>query len=252
MFITLPDATLYSTAFGTNGRSLLALGGWIGSWELWAEPFSILSQSWQTISYDHRGSGATLAPVTSITFDQLVQDVFTVLDIYGVEQCVLAAESAGAAIAITAVLQHPHRFSGLIIIDGLYYRPAPMATDSFLQNLQTNYSLTLDWFAQACAPRPEDAAVRYWGRKILDRASQESALALYQIMESLDLREQLRKLTLPTLVIHGRQDTILPVQNSQNLAALLPNARLIIIEGASHVPTLTHPQEVAQAIMDFF
>lgn len=36
MFITLSDTIFYSTAFGTNGRSLLALGGWIGSWEVWA------------------------------------------------------------------------------------------------------------------------------------------------------------------------------------------------------------------------
>lgn len=252
MFITVDEAKIYTTAFGPKGRTILGLGGWIGSWELWAEPFSILSQNWHTISYDHRGTGATTAPVESITLDRLVQDVFAVLDAYDVEQCILAAESAGAAVAITAVLQHPHRFSGLVIIDGLYYRPTPSAQDPFFKGLQTSYSQALDTFAQACVPEEANAHIRRWGRQILHRASQESALALYRAMDFVDLREQVKQIVVPVLIIHGSADTILPIQTAYQLAELLPIAQLTIINGANHIPTMTHPQQVAQAITDSF
>ena len=76
MFLTLDDARLFTTAFGPpTAPVLLGIGGWIGSWELWAGPFSLLSADWYTIAYDHRGAGATLAPTESITFERLVDDV---------------------------------------------------------------------------------------------------------------------------------------------------------------------------------
>ena len=58
MFISRPDAQLHTVAFGAASHTLLALGGWIGSWELWTECFTLLSPYWRTIAYDHRGSGA--------------------------------------------------------------------------------------------------------------------------------------------------------------------------------------------------
>nr|MCU0898845.1 alpha/beta fold hydrolase [Burkholderiales bacterium] len=106
MFIDVGDAKLYATAFGPRtAPAIVAIGGWIGSWELWAEPFSILSERWRTVAYDHRGSGATVAPVESITFANLVTDLFAVLDAHGIETCTLAAESAGAQTALGAALR---------------------------------------------------------------------------------------------------------------------------------------------------
>ena len=79
MFITIGNTKIYSASFGSTALPvIMGIGGWIGSWELWAEPFSILSQNWHTISYDHRGAGASIAPIETITFDWLVDDVFAV------------------------------------------------------------------------------------------------------------------------------------------------------------------------------
>jgi pimeloyl-ACP methyl ester carboxylesterase len=63
MFLTLPDATLFTISFGLKtAPPILALSGWIGSWEDWADTLSLLSERWRAISFDHRGSGATIAP----------------------------------------------------------------------------------------------------------------------------------------------------------------------------------------------
>src|SRR5262245_212288 len=102
VFITHNDAEFYTVSFGDSARTIVAIGGWTGSWELWTLPFSYLNTTWRTIGYDHRGAGATTAPVESITVDTMVEDVFAILDAYDVDQCVLAAESSGAAIAILA------------------------------------------------------------------------------------------------------------------------------------------------------
>src|SRR5688500_20347369 len=110
MFVTVGNAKIYATSFGsTTSPVILGIGGWIGSWELWAEPFSILSQNWHTIAYDHRGAGATIAPVESITFERLGDDIFAVLDAYTVEDCVLAAACAGPRAAGGVALRHAAR-----------------------------------------------------------------------------------------------------------------------------------------------
>ncbi len=253
MFINVGDAKLYTTAFGsTTSPVIVAIGGWIGSWELWAEPFSILSQSWRTVAYDHRGTGATIAPVESITFNRLVDDVFAVLDAYNVENCVLAAESAGALIALGAALKHPKRITGLVIVDGLYFREPSSEKDLFLLGLQNAYSATLDRFIETCVPEPNSDHIKQWGRQILDRASQEAAIALYLSAGEIDLRNELNHISQPTLILHGEADGIVPVEAAHRLAEILPHATLSVLPGAGHVPTMTRPYEVTREIMNFF
>ena len=253
MFITVGDTKIYATAFGpTTAPVIVGIGGWIGSWELWVEPFSILSQKWRTIAYDHRGAGATVAPVESITHDRLVDDVLAVLDAYEVESCVLAAESAGALTAYGAALKYPKRITGLVIVDGIVFRATPPEKDFFLMGLREAYPAVLDRFVETCVPEPGSDHIKRWGRQIIDRASQAAALALYLSAGEVDLREELRHVFQSTLILHGEADGIVPVSEARRLAEILPNAKLSVLPGAGHVPTLTRPLEVAQEIMNFF
>jgi non-heme chloroperoxidase len=253
MFISVEDARIFATAFGApTAPCILGIGGWIGNWELWADPFSILSCAWHTVAYDHRGAGATQVPIESITFERLVDDVFAVLDAYGVERCILAAESAGALTALGAALIHPERIAGLVIVDGLYFSEPIAADDPFLNGLIAHYPQTLDRFVETCVPEPDSDHLKRWGRQILDRASQDAAIALYRVAGSIDLRADLPRITQPTLILHGELDALVPVAAARELADTLPNAKLIVLPGAGHVPTVTRSQEVAHAINDYF
>lgn len=253
MFIPVGDARIFTTAFGREGSPVIVgIGGWIGSWELWVEPFSILSQDWCTIAYDHRGSGATVAPLETITFEHLVHDLVTVLDAYQVERCILAAESAGALTALGAALEHPERIAGLAIVGGRDARSTHRETDPFYAALKADYSRTLDGFLAACLPEPGTDHIRRWGRQILDRASPQAALALYRMAVPDDLAHKLGRIQQPSLILHGSADVIAPLEGARWMAQTLPNAKLVVVEGAGHVPTVTRAGEVAKAIADFF
>jgi pimeloyl-ACP methyl ester carboxylesterase len=253
MFIPVGDARIYATSFGpTTAPVIVGIGGWIGSWELWVEPFSILSRTWRTIAYDHRGTGATVAATDSITHQQLVDDVFCVLDAYEVERCVLAAESAGAFTALGAALADSQRIIGLVLVDGLCYRAPSPETDAFLAGLREDYEQTLDRFVQLCVPEPDSDENKRWGRQIIGRASQDSAIALYQMPSTTDLRNDLPRITQPTLVLHGEADAIVTTNQARILAKALPHSKLVILPGAGHVPTATRPIQVAHEISSFF
>jgi pimeloyl-ACP methyl ester carboxylesterase len=250
MFISHNSAQLYTVEFGGGPRTIVAQGGWTGSWELWAGPFQSLSRTWRTIAYDHRGTGATIASVDSITMENMVGDLFAVMDGMAIESCVLAAESAGGMVAVNAVLQQPQRFEGLVLVDTLLHKEDDGSDAAFIQGLETNFNQTIAAFANACVPEIEadSAAIRSWGMKILGRATPESAVKLLQCAYGIDLRPQLAQISVPTLILHGDQDVIVPLSDAEYAAAQIPNSRFHILKGAGHVPTMTCPGEVAQLI----
>ncbi len=248
MFIPIGDAQLHVQSFGPGPQTLLAFGGWAGSWELWAGVFGPLSRTWRTIAYDHRGSGATIAPLASITTEQMTADVFALMDALQIDRCVLAAESAGATIALLAALARPERFSGLVLVDGLLHHPADNANSPFAHALRTDFEAAIAAFAAQCVPDPDAAAIRHWGRHILRRSGPAAAVRLLECMSGIDLRPRAAEVALPTLLIHSEDDALVAVDESRRLAERMPNATLHIFTGGSHVPTMTRPEEVAGII----
>jgi pimeloyl-ACP methyl ester carboxylesterase len=252
MFIEVPGARLFAARSGpVHGTAILAIGGWIGSSELWLEPLAELSDSYVTISYDHRGSGLSVCDAGSITFDNLVSDALAVLKAYGITRCVLAAESAGAQTALAVAARYPAQVSQLIIVDGMYSRGVAVENDPFLQGLRSAYAATIERFVQLCIPEPDAEHIKAWGRKILARADASAAIALRIVGSSTDVTADLKRVTQPALVLHGDLDKVVPLESGRALAAALPDAELQVLEGSGHVPTLTQPTKVASAIRAF-
>lgn len=249
-YVQAEDAQLWTVAFGPgDGPALVAVGGWIGSWELWAGPFGELSARWRVVSFDHRGTGATISSAASISHERLVDDIFVVLDAHGIDRCVLAGESAGAGVVISAAARHPERVAGLVLVDGSIPTGRRQEDDPFPLSLRSDFAGTIDRFVDACLPGPDADALRHWGRLILSRSTPEHAIALY--CAAVDPRDDLAHVRAPALVIHCEGDRIAPIEDGRALAAGLPNATLRVLTGSEHVPTLTRPGEIAALIEEW-
>ena len=246
MFLDRPDARLRTLSFGQGAQTLLAVGGWIGSAEVWHDVFGQLP-NWRCVSYEHRGTGAS-SHISPITVEAMVEDVFAVMDAQQIHRCVLAAESSGAAIALEALLRHPERFSGLVICDGSWKRPLPGQYDDFIARLRKDFDGELQNFANACVPEIGREGVRRWGYQVLRRASLQSAIELLECRSALTVQDHLSEIHVPALIIHGQEDVISPPANAEELARALPDAELHLMPGLGHVPILTAPDEVAQLI----
>ena len=252
MFLKSHDADLFVSSFGSGTRTIVAHGGWVGSGELWQQPFEELSRSWRTVSYDHRGTGASTNRAQTISFELLVNDLFHVLDTLQITSCVLAGESSGAFVVLEAALRQPHRFSGLVLVDGRYQGGKSAGASRFIDGCKTNFPATMEAFVNACIPEEDCAAERRWGKQIVMRSDGPSAVQLMECLEPVQLEHRIDQIQLPTLLIHGSRDVITPVTSSQKLADTLPNSKLVVIEGAGHVPTVTRPSAVVRAINKFF
>ncbi len=107
-------------------------------------------------------------------------------------------------------------------------------------------------FVDACTPEPDCAAERAWGKRIVMRSNAEHAVQLMECVEHLQLEDRLHEIRIPTLLVHGTRDVITPIGNSHAIAAAISGASIVTIEGAGHVPTLTRPLAVAEAIERHF
>ncbi len=251
MFLPLDDADLFVTDFGNGPRTLVAHGGWVGSGELWQLAFGPLSNRWRTVTYDHRGTGATRHQTPVISFERLVQDLFDVLDALDIHECVLAGESSGTMVVLEAALRQPERFSGLVLVDGRFSSRISPGGRAFLEGCKTDFPATMKAFIDACLSEDDCEPERRWGLQIVMRSSGPEAVQLMECLQDVDLEPRLASIRQPTLLIHGRLDRITRLANSEAMANAISDSRLIVIEDAGHVPIITRPQVVAGAIDEF-
>lgn len=248
MFVPGEGFLLNAVAFGDPSNPVfLAHGGWVGSWELWQEPFQLMQHDWRCISYDHRGAGVTTASPALVTPQGLVDDVFRVMDFFDIDTCVLAGESLGAITAMSAALQRPDRIHGLVIVDGVTSAgaspPHPM-----IAGCRTDYGATVQRFVDACVPEPDSEHLRRWGRQILLRADPEAAARMFESYDEHPVTPQAALIEQPTLILHGERDVIVPPAVAHALVDVIAHAELVLIPQAGHVPTITRPQAVVEAI----
>jgi len=248
MFLDVRGVRLNVVSFGSGTRTFVATGGWTGSWELWQQPFEVLTAiGWRCVSYDHRGSGESPVEPQQITVDTLVDDIVGVMDALRIETCVLGGESMGGAIAQLAVSRYPDRFTGLVLVDatGMEWSEGRAR---FAASARADYPTHVHGFVDTCIPEPDSDHVRRWGRHILMRAEPDQAARLTEAWGDRPIEFDAARIAVPTLIIHGADDKIAPIDYSRRLSEQIPDAELIVLDGAGHVPTLTRPHVVAEAI----
>lgn len=237
-----------------RGTPLLLHDGWVASWDLWLPLIELLQHEWRCVAFDHRGAGASTFPASAITPDALVDDVFRVLDAAGIDRCVIAGESMGCLVVEQAVLRDPSRFLGLVLVGGPVRgalnpeRHAEM--EATAARIRGDWPAYVDAFVSACLPEPDAGPLHRWGVGTLLPAGPEAGVAMFA--SHLDVSPPLEQIAVPTLVLHGSADAIVPVANGEAAAARIPDAELVVLEGVGHVPPLTRPHEVAEAITDWW
>ena len=173
---------------------------------------------------------------------------------------VLVGHSAGATIALLASLERPEIVSKLVLIaasprylDAEGYRGG--FTDA---DLQQTYSAVLssftEWvegFTPAAMNTPERPELARHFAEALRRIPPQRALTvLCSILQS-DYRAEVAKVTVPTLLIHGREDVFVPDEVARYLQERIAGSRLVTVNARGHFPHLVVPEEVVAAIRGF-
>jgi pimeloyl-ACP methyl ester carboxylesterase len=263
---------LCTEPFGDPGDPpVLLVMGVGGSMLWWEEGFCrLLAEGGGfVIRYDHRDTGRSVTYEPGrpeYTGADLTADAVGVLDAYGIPAAHVVGVSAGGAFAQLLALGYPDRVLSLVLIST---SPAT-AGDRGLPSATERYqgfvaSATVDWsdessvieylvdYARVLAgdARPfDEAATRELVRRDVERAHNIAASENHGLAAEGEMpREPLSSIAVPTLVIHGTDDPMFPLEHGEALAREIPDARLLTLEGAGHGVERADWEPIARAIL---
>jgi len=236
-----------------RGPPLLRTAHWLSHVEhdarspVWTHWLEELSRDHAYIRYDQRGCGLSDRSPPSMSFESWIDDLEAVVAAQGLKKFQLFGMSQGGAIAIAYAARHPEKVSHLVLF-GAYARGALRRniTEQQREEAETLVKLIrLGWgrdnpaFRQVFTSQfiPDGTREQHQWFNDLERisASPENAAAIVETLYQLDVSPEAASLRVPTLVMHSRNDARVPFEEGRQLAALIPSARFVPLEGRNHV-----------------
>lgn len=249
-------------AHGSTGEGprLVVLLGWVSSLDLIAsgrDPrSSLLERLTDEVTltlFDRAGTGLSPGPVDDYGFDASVEELAEVVRAVGPPVALLAMSAAGP-IAVALAARKPEWVSSLVLSGTFANGPATF-TDKSLQEMfveiaRTHWGLGSKMLADLYRPGASDEAAWHLARVFRDSASPEVAAGYLAAMYDYDVSGAMSTAVAPTLLFHYRSDRLIPFRGSQDLAAGLPHARLVPLDGRFHLPDAADLDLVQEAVAE--
>lgn len=255
-FVENKGARIYWDEQGSGEPLLLIMGLSYPSY-MWHRGRPILAKRFRTIALDNRGVGQSDAPPGVYSMALMASDAAAVLDAAGNESVHVFGVSMGGMIAQEFALQYPHRVRSLIL--GCTAAGGPHAVQAEPEALQAllRRDVAPEESKEAIIPFIYDAATPR------ERIDEDMAIRMKWYPTAQGYRGQLQgifgweaysriaQITVPTLVIHGQNDRLVPPANSRLIAEKMPGAKVVLIPNASHIFETDQPAAAHQAILEF-
>jgi non-heme chloroperoxidase len=261
---TWDNVALFYRDWG-QGKPLLFLSGWTLSSEAWAYQMRPLCQrGFRCIAYDRRSHGRSSDPGRGFDYDTLANDLAAVMEALSLTDVTLIAHSFASGEAVRYLSRYgSERISRLLLL-------APAAIPFILKTgdnpigidravltevrvrMLRDFPGWCDEGAQAYFVPGTSPRIINWTIQIMTQTSLLAAAELNRIQMTTDFRPELPGIDIPTLVVHGDRDASAPLDlTGRPAAALIPNARLEVYEGAPHGLYFTHQDRLNAEIARF-
>ncbi|WP_327015506.1 alpha/beta hydrolase [Cryobacterium sp. GrIS_2_6] len=263
------DTNLHVDDTGGPGRPVVLIHGWPLSGEAWKDQVLALQQAgYRVITYDRRGFGRSDKPARGYTYDTLTEDLHTLLAQLNLNDVTLVGFSMGGGevaryfskygdqrlrSVVFASAVPPYMMQGDGNPDGpLTKEAAAKMTADLTQDEDSFYDgFTRDFFSVNGELKVTEAQ-RQEALALCRQADKKAALACMATFGGTDFRDDLPHVTVPTLVLHGDGDAVVPFEGSgQRTHAALPESELYVIAGAPHGCNVSHPDEWNTALLAF-
>lgn len=242
-----PVPTLvFSNSLGTDFRIWDRLVGHLGT---------LIERPMRIVRYDKRGHGLTEAPDDPYVMEDHVGDLAALLDHLEIEQAVICGLSVGGIIAQGLSEKYPRRVSGLVLNDTAHKIGPPAMWDERIAKVRDGgiesiaEAILERWFSRDLhSNNPEE--LMGW-RNMLVRTPAAGYLGTAAAIRDSDMTEAAKAIAVPTLCVVGDEDGSTPPGLMRELTALIPGARLEVIEGAGHLPCIEKPDVHANLVAGF-
>ena len=263
-FVNLEDVEIYYEIHGPeSGQPLLLLEGWgYDSW-MWFRQLPELSKKYKCIVIDNRGVGKSSKPDYPYEMNMFAKDAIGVLDHLDIQKTHILGISMGGFIAQEIALTYPNRVMSLIIASTSFGGPnAPVASKETLAKMMTapNETVTNE---EAYAIRMSVVASQQWlkdNKELLEQITkwreqnpQPNNTRLHQASaaNNFNVEDKINSINIPTLILHGDSDVVVPTRNAELLHEKIPNSKLVLIKDGQHWSFIQYYEQFNQAVLDF-
>lgn len=257
LLIETSDRARLATVTNGSGPVIVLGHGWTSdmrSWRLVAD--RLVAAGWRVVSWDQRGHGHSTAGSRGYGIDQLGDDLAAVLVGLNLRGAIVVGHSMGGIGVQSFAVRHPEvvaeRVRGLALVATLA-RPvttlpfpvieALLRSEAYERRKRSSSMLSrlmgLRAFGEVVAP-----SVVERNHEIFLDCPTETVLGALEPLLDFDLTGRLRSLEVPTLVVHGTHDRVVPRSRGEELGRLIPNARLELLSGGGHMLPLERPDEL--------
>jgi pimeloyl-ACP methyl ester carboxylesterase len=259
-FLPLGDRRLAYEVRG-EGPPLVAPAWWVSHLELdWQSEryrrfWERLSDGHTFVRYDHLGVGMSDRALdeSDLTLEAEVATLRALLDELDLERVSLIGGSSGGCAAIAFAATYPERVERLVLY-GSYPDGAaitsPDVADAILAAVRAHWGLGARILSDLFLADADPAEHERFARFQREAADAETAAALLALVYRLDVREQLPKVRAPTVVVHRRNDRAVPYRLGRQVAAEIPGAAFVPLQGTAHFPWEGDADSVVRACRD--
>ena len=252
-FCKTTDGVRLAYASAGTGPPLVKAANWLSHVEydwrtpIWRPLFERLARNRKLVRYDERGCGLSDWNVTEFSLEAWVRDLETVVDAAGLKRFPLLGISQGGPIAIAYAIRHPERVTRLVLY-GTYasgyakrkLSPAQMEEWGLLIDLARvgwgrDTAAFRQVFASLFLPDSTREQLRLFDELQRESTSPENAARMMTAFGDLDVRDIAPQINVPTLVLHRRGDMRIPFEEGRRIAGLIPDARLVPLDGRNHL-----------------
>ncbi|POU21748.1 3-oxoadipate enol-lactonase [Acinetobacter sp. ACNIH3] len=252
---TSNDAQINYQTFGDAAKPALIFSNSLGTnFKMWQAQIDFFQQDFFVICYDTRGHGASSAPQGPYSIDQLGQDVVNLLDHLNVEKATFCGISMGGLTGQWLAIHRPERFNQVVVCntsakigqEQAWNDRAALVREQGLQPIASTAASR--WFTEPFIQ--SNATVVNNLQNDLAAGSAEGYASCCEALAKADVREQLKDITVPVLVVAGQQDPVTTVADGQYMVDRIANSQLFEIN-ASHISNIEQPEAFNQAVQEF-
>lgn len=267
--MSAPRVRLHVEETGGDGRPVVLIHGWPLSAEAWKPQMPALRDAgYRVIAYDRRGFGRSEKPESGFDYDTLAEDLAALIDERGLRDVTLVGFSMGGGEVARYIARHgeerlrsvvfaaavpPYLMKGADNPNGPLTPEKAKQMEDGLKADRTEFfdGFTRDFFSADGVLKVSEAQ-RQEAIALCHQSDQAAALGCMQAFATTDFRDDLTKIGVPTLVLHGDADATVPFEGSgQRTHAAIAGSELVVLRDAPHGCNTSHADDFNAALLAF-
>ena len=252
--IELNNIELYYEEYGDGEEVVILLHGFLSSSKMWANNYvPDLIEKYKVYTIDVRGHGNSNKVKIGCNLQQMADDIYQFVILKNIDECILAGMSMGGAIAIQFAINFPDKIKSLILLNpgpGTIFSKGFSFISPILSFISQKKCLLKAFFKSVLInPLPRKELSEFVDDAAL--VSKETWLQYLHPDNKILNFNQLKNLTIPTLVIIGEKDKAIPIRFQEDIADTIPKAVKVVMKNEGHALMIENPKKVLSEIYSF-